>query len=267
MNVLRLYFRLIVTSMKAQMQYPASFLMVSAGQFGATIIEFIGIWALFARFHGLAHWRLGEVALFYGTVNIAFALADAVARGFDVFGAQFVKTGNFDRVLLRPRSAALQIFGFEFRLTRVGRFLQGVIVLGVAAHLLKLNWNLLDFALIVFTITGGIALFTGLVVLQATLSFWTVESLEITNTLTYGGVAAAQYPLEIYASWFRQFFTFVVPLACIAYFPVVGLLHKPDPLGAPDWFLYGSPLAAFLFLGVSFVAWRHGVRHYTSTGT
>lgn len=267
MNTLRLYLRLITTSMKAQMQFPAAFLMLSLGQFLATIIEFIGIWALFDRFRALRAWSLGEVASFYGVVNIAFALADAVARGFDVFGPQFVKTGNFDRVLLRPRSAALQIFGFEFRLTRVGRLLQGALVLGIAAHLLKLDWHMSDFALLGFAVAGGIALFTGLVVMQATLSFWTIESLEITNTLTYGGVQAAQYPLEIYAGWFRQFFTFVVPLACIAYFPVVGVLHRPDPLGAPPWFLIASPLAGFVFLAVSFFAWRFGVRHYTSTGT
>jgi len=267
MNSLRLYFRLIVTSMKAQMQFPGAFLMMSAGQFLATIIEFVGIWAMFDRFRALRGWSLGEVAMFYGVVNMAFALADAVARGFDVFGAQFVKTGNFDRVLLRPRSAALQIFGFEFRLTRVGRLLQGAIVLGIATHLLKLDWQWTDFALIAFAVAGGVALFSGLVMLQATLSFWTVESLEITNTLTYGGVAAAQYPLEIYASWFRQFFIFIVPLGCIAYFPVVGVLHRPDPLGAPEWFLYASPLAGFAFLALSFLAWRYGVRRYTSTGT
>ena len=37
--------------------------------------------------------------------------------------------------------------------------------------------------------------------LQATLAFWTVDSLEVAKTLTYGGVEAGQYPLDIYARW------------------------------------------------------------------
>jgi ABC-2 type transport system permease protein len=249
------------------MRYPASFLMLSAGQFLSTIVEFVGVWALFDRFQNLGSWTLPQVALFYGTVNISFALADMISRGFDVFGPQFVKTGEFDRLLLRPRSTPLQLLGYELRLTRLGRFLQGALVLGFAVGLLDLSWGAGEAALLLAAITGGAAFFLGLVVLQATLAFWTVESLEVANTLTYGGVFAAQYPMEIYSRWFRDFFTFVVPLACVAYFPIVGVLGISDPLGAPNWFLWVSPLAGFAFLAASLAIWRVGVRHYTSTGS
>jgi ABC-2 type transport system permease protein len=80
-------------------------------------------------------------------------------------------------------------------------------------------------------------------------------------------VQAAQYPLDFYASWFRNFLIFVVPIACVAYFPVLAILHKADPLGAPNWVLPLAPAAGFAFLALSFAAWRFGVRRYTSTGT
>ena len=51
------------------------------------------------------------------------------------------------------------------------------------------------------------------------------------NLLTYGGVQAAQFPLGIYEKWFRNFLIFVVPIGCVAYFPVLAILGKPDPLG------------------------------------
>src|ERR671928_195342 len=78
-------------------------------------------------------------------------------------------------------------------------------------------------------ILGGACLFYGLFVLQATLSFWTVETLEIMNTVTYGGTETGQYPLTIYRPWFRLFFTFVVPLVCLNYLPANALLDRPDP--------------------------------------
>ena len=109
-------------------------------------------------------------------------------------------------------------------------------MLAIAMGLLDLSWGLAEIALLLSAIAGGVAFFLGLVVLQATLAFWTVESLEVANTLTYGGVAAAQYPIEIYSKWFREFFTFVVPLSCIAYFPIVGVLGINDPLGALSGF-------------------------------
>jgi ABC-2 type transport system permease protein len=266
-NGLRLYGCYAAASIKGQMQYPASFLLLSIGQFLSTIVEFVGIWALFGRFQHLGGWTLSQVALFYGTVNISFALADTISRGFDVFGPAFVKTGDFDRLLLRPRPTPLQLLGHELRLTRLGRFLQGTLVLGIAVALLDLSWGVREAALLLFTVAGGIAFFLGLVILQATLAFWTIESLELANTLTYGGVTAAQYPIEIYSRWLREFFTFVAPLACVAYFPIVAILGIHDPMGAPKWFLSASPLAGFLFLGAALMLWRVGERHYRSTGS
>ena len=207
------------------------------------------------------------VAMFFGMISVSFAIADFLSRGFDVFGAEFVKTGGFDRVLLRPRSAALQLIGHEFRLARIGRFAQGLLIIGLDTSALSLQWDVGKVALAVWIVAGRVALFFALMVFQATLAFWTVESLEVMNVLTYGGVEAAQFPLSIYAEWFRNFLIFVVPLGCVAYFPVLAILGKPDPLGAPDWLLPLTPAAGFVFLGASFLAWRFGVSKYTSTGS
>ena len=89
--------------------------------------------------------------------------------------------------------------------------------------------------------------FYALIVLQATLSFWTTESLEIMNTLTYGGVETAQYPLAVYREGFVEFFTYVVPLGCVTYFPAVYVLGIPDPLGSQPLFQALAPLAGFVF--------------------
>lgn len=267
MNGLALYGRYVGASIKAQAQYPAATIMLTLGHMAATAIEILGIWALFDRFGALHGWTFGEAAVFYGIVNITFSLADLATRGFDVFGTDFVKTGAFDRILLRPRSAALQLIGHEFRLSRFGRTAQALAVLAVGTHLANVTWDAAAIALAMWAIAGGVALFSGLLMLQATLAFWTVESLEIANVLTYGGVQAAQYPLNIYAAWFRNFLTFVVPIACIAYYPVLAILGRSDPLGAPDWVLPLAPAVGFAFLAVAFGAWRLGVGHYTSTGS
>src|SRR5829696_5270525 len=260
MNALALYGRYVATSLRAQAQYPTATLMLTAGHCAATAIEILGVFALFDRFGPVGGWSFGEAALFY-------ALADMLSRGFEVFGTDFVRTGAFDRVLLRPRAAALQLAGHEVRLSRLGRLLQASVVLVFATNLAPIAWDASTIAIAVWAVAGGVALFAGILVLQATLAFWTIDSLEIMNVLTYGGVQAAQYPLNIYAAWFRQVLTFGLPLACVAYYPVLAILKRPDPLGAPDWFLPLAPIAGFAFLAVSFVAWRAGMARYASTGS
>lgn len=267
MNALALLARYVSMSLRAQAQYPMATLMLTAGQFAVTAIEILGVFALFDRFGPVGGWSFGEAALFYALVNIMFALADLLSRGFEVFGTDFVRTGNFDRVLLRPRAAALQLVGHDIRLSRLGRLLQGVAVLILASMVVPIEWNVSTIAIAAWAIAGGVALFVGILVLQATLSFWTFDGLEIVNVLTHGGIQAAQYPLNIYATWFRQLLTFGVPLACVAYYPILAILRRSDPLGAPDWLLPVTPLAGFVFLALSFLAWRLGLARYASTGS
>jgi viologen exporter family transport system permease protein len=267
MSGLRLLIRLIAASLRAQAQYPASAIMLAIGQFLGNAIEILAVWALFDRFGSVHGWRFGEVAVFYGFVHMVFAVADVLCRGFDVLGTEFLRTGDFDRVLLRPRAATLQLMAHEFRISRVGRFAQGLIVLLIGAHAIGLEWSAASIAVAFWAGAGGVALFFAIVVLQATMSFWTIEGLEVANVVTYGGVQAAQFPLSLYNGWLRGALTYVVPLACVAYFPVLLILGRADPLGTPAWVGVVSPIAGFLFLGIAFVAWRFGVRHYTSTGS
>ena len=265
-DTLRLYLRYVGVSLRSQMQYRASFIMLSLGTFLTSAAEFLGVWVLFGRFGTLRGWTLPEVALFYGLVSCAFALAEGAARGFDVF-SDLVRSGDFDRILLRPRSPALQVAGRELQLMRVGRLAQALFVLLWAASALEVSWTLPRLLLTLGAIAGGACLFGGLFILQATMCFWTTESLEVMNTVTYGGVQTAQYPITIYRAWFRQFFTFVVPLAAVTYFPALAIVGRADPLGTSVAFQALAPLIGVAFLAAALQVWRIGVRHYCSTGS
>lgn len=266
LDAARLYLRYVGSSVHSQMQYKASFLMLSLGHLLNTGLEFLAIWLLFARFGSLQSWRLAEVAFFYGLANVAFAFTDASSRGFDILG-DTIKSGDLDRLLLRPRSLVLQLAGQELTLRRIGRLAQGCAVLLWAASALQLRWTLTRLTLAISTLLGSACLFYGLIVLQATMAFWTVETLELVNAFTYGGVFAAQYPMAIYRGWLLRFYIYVIPLACVSYFPVVAILGRADPLGTPAWLGWVSPLAGPAFLLLALQAFRMGVRHYTSTGS
>jgi ABC-2 type transport system permease protein len=266
MYIIRLYFKYAGASIRSQMQYRTSFIMLSIGHFVGTVTEIFAIWLLFQRFGNLKNWRLAEVAVFYGIIHISFALAESIGRGFDYFG-RFIKTGDFDRLLLRPLGTAFQVAGQEIQLYRIGRLAQAMLVFFLGVNQLNLSWSLARIGLTIFTISSAFSLFYGLFVLQATLAFWSTETLEIMNTMTYGGTETAQYPLSIYPKWFRRFFTFIVPLGSVSYFPTLAIIQKPDPLGSPVWFQWTSPFIGFIFLILCFQFWKYGVRQYRSTGS
>lgn len=266
MNSLKLYMKYFKLNIESQLQYRASFIMMSIGHFLITFIEFLGVWVLFERFGNIQGFTFEEAALFYGIVHMAFAITEGWTRGFDTF-PRLVRSGDFDRILLRPRTTVLQILGHDIQMMRIGRFMQGLVVLIWAILKLNIKWTLGKTLLLIGSIIGGNFLFSGLIVLQATLSFWSVQSLEIVNSFTYGGVQAAQYPISIYKPWFRKILIYLIPLATVNYFPAMAILEKSEPLNYPNWMGWVSPLFGILFFIFSLSIWKIGVKYYTSTGS
>ncbi len=258
-----LFWKLISVSIRSQMQYPASFLMLSVSHFIGTFVDLVGIWVLFDRFKMVKGWTLPEVGVIYGIVHMGFALAESFSRGFDTF-SQMIKHGDFDRFLLRPLSPLFQVAAREVQAMRIGRFLQGFVVLIWSSSELCFPLFSLHTVLIFFSVFGTACLFYGLFVTQATISFWTIEGLELMNITTYGGLQTGQYPMSIYDKLFRMIFTVLVPVACTAYYPVATLLrHESIPLSLAAI----SPLAGCIFLFLSCQFWHLGVRRYRSTGS
>jgi ABC-2 type transport system permease protein len=256
-----LYRRYAGIALRTQLQYRATLVTKTLGHFFVTAVEFFGIWALFSRFGTLRGWSLAEVGLIYGIVDTGFALADATSTGFDKV-ASLIKKGELDRVLLRPRSTVLQLLGYDLQLLRFGRLSQGLAVMAWAGASLG-AWSAGGVALAAFAVAGTACLFFGVVVLQATSAFWTIESLEVWSAVTYGGVYAGQYPMPIYKRWFQRFLTAIVPLACTSYFPALAVLGRSDAL-----LCYAGPAAGVAFLALSLCVWRFiGLRRYASTGS
>lgn len=266
MESLRLYLAMAGVSMRSQLQYRASFLMNVWAQFLLAVTEFVGVWALFQRFDQIMGWRLEDVAFLYALVSAAWAFADGAAGGFDTF-AGTVKAGGFDRVLLRPRATALQIAGEQVSIRRIGKLLQALAVFTWAVHAMDVQWTCGKAALVVFAVAGGSALFYGLVVVTATICFWTTDSLEVMNIFTHGGRETAQFPIFVYDGWMRKLFTYVIPVATVTYFPAVAILGKSDPIGSSPTFQTFAPLFGIAFLGAALGFWRYGVGRYRSTGS
>jgi ABC-2 type transport system permease protein len=265
-DALAIYGRLLTAQIHSQLQYRASFAMQALGQATATLVDFIAILLLFNRFPTLAGWSLGEIAFLYGLGGVAFGISDMVCGGFDRLSIT-IKEGTFDRVLTRPLGTFQQTLAGDFQIRRIGRIAQAAVALGLALTWIDLDWTPMKLIVAVSAIVSGVVIFCAIWVIGAAITFWTVETSEVTNVFTYGGSALVENPMSIYADWLWRFFTFVVPLAFVTYLPALYILDRPDPLGLPRIFQFCSPLVAAVFFMAARAAWSFGVRHYQSTGS
>ena len=68
------------------------------------------------------------------------------------------------------------------------------------------------------------------------------------NITTFGGLEVGQYPMSIYNPVLRGFFTFIIPLACVAYYPIATALNHET---IPMWLGTIAPLR-WTYLPLSF---------------
>lgn len=262
-----LYAVLVGSRVRSQMQYRVSFLLELLGFTLITGLEFAVIAILVGRFGSVAGWSLPETALLYGLTSLGFSLSEMVGRGFDAPFERMIQQGAFDGVLSRPLSPFFQVLTSDFQLRRLGRTAQAALVLAYAFRELPIVWTGDRLLLIPLTVVSGATIYLGLMVIGATLTFWTVKTPEVINVFTFGGEQMASYPLSIYHDWLRTFFLFIVPVGFSNYPAALYLLGRSDPAGLPAWLAWLAPLVAATFFALALRFWHFGVGKYTSTGS
>jgi ABC-2 type transport system permease protein len=244
------------------MQHRVSFFLDSGANFLASMTDFVGIWVIVNRFHTIGGWTFPEIAILYGIIHMGFGFAEGLARGFDTFG-RIVLTGEFDRVLLRPIGTILQMGTRQIQVLKVGRILQGLAFFSWGFYELKIPFFSFQMLLAFFCVVGALCLFYALFVMKAALAFWTTETLRVTDVTTYGGREVGQFPMHIFPIAFRLFFTAVIPIACVAYYPMAALLGKES---ISPCLAYLAPASGVLFLFLACRLWYAGVRRYCAVG-
>ena len=250
---------------KSAMQYRASLLMQVIAQFVMTGGEMLAVVVLLSRFQVVGHWGAGEIMFFFGVMQATFALTEMLGRGVTSF-AWFVQRGDFDALILRPRPLLLQVMVSQLDPRRMGGILVGVIAMLVAGTRLNIQWTLLKALLLMEVVLGSMLLLLGLFMIEATVSFFSVKSIEMVNVLTYGGRSACQYPVDVYPGVLRFLFTYLAPFAMCMHWPVSYVIGTPM-VTLPTWAYFVTPLAGAVFFAVMTRIWYIGVRHYRSTGT
>jgi ABC-2 type transport system permease protein len=243
------------------MQYKVSFVLTTLGQFLVSFNVFLGVLFMFDRFHQVKGYRFSEVLLCFSTVLMSYSLAEMFMRGFDLF-ASTISNGEFDRILLRPRSIILLVVSGKIEFTRFGRILQAIVMLTYGIMASEIVWSPIKILTLLFMILGGTVIFGCLFVIYASICFFTLEGLEFMNILTDGAREYGKYPLDIYGKGVLRFCTYLVPYTLFQYYPFLYLIGHTK-----DWWYLFFPLLGCLFLLPSLLLWRFGVKHYKSTGS
>ena len=258
---LDLYWHFLVQRLKVLMEYRASFILGAVSTIAWQGSSIAAVWVVMQKVPSLNGWGYDEVLLVYGLITLAKSINHMFADNLWTVGRVYIRSGGFERFLVRPIDPLFHLLADRFCQDGVGNFLVGIALVIKSSIDLGIDWTPARILVLVVGVLSGGFIFIALNLITCVAAFWIVDSVPITR-LVFDNHLFAQYPLTIYPKAISILLTWIVPYGFASFYPASYLLGRD--VGTLVW--YGPVVAAVLML-IGYRLWQFGLKHYSGTGS
>ena len=261
MSEFRLYWRYIRMHFLAELQYKGWPMKVLFTLF-IVLTDPLDALLMLDRFGAVGGWSASRIMLIYGMALTGFGLAELFGRGLDYF-PMLIRNGEFDRILLRPRSELVQAMTLRFHLNRLARVVGGGALVAVCLAAQGKSYALMDVLMIALALLGGMITYMGLFLIASGVAFFTIQGLDWIYIFSNGSYQLTKVPPKLMPDWIRRVFLYVMPMLPFCYYPASAACGWGEPYALG----FVALPASAAFFGLGFLVWKVGIRHYASTGS
>lgn len=257
-----IYWLFFKNRLKILMEYRVNFLIGAASTVFVQAAGLLAIWVIMGQIPNLDGWTLAEILLIYGLITLSKSINHMFADNLWTLGRDYVRTGTFDRFMVRPIDPLFHLLADRFCHDGIGNFLVGLLLVIIAGARLDLSWTPFHIGYLALMVLSGGFIFIALNLMTSVSGFWLMDSVPVTRVV-FEMHEFAKYPLTIYPRLIGVFLTALVPYGFASFFPAAFLMGRDiNPLLA-----WGAPGVAAVLMVIALNVWRFGLRHYSSTGT
>ena len=261
LRYLKLYWAFLVQRIKILMEYRVNFLIGASSTLVLEATSLLALWVVVRQVPDLNGWTLHEILLVYGLLVLAKSINHMFADNLWTMGWQYIRTGQFDRFLVRPIDPLFHLLADRFCHDGLGNFMIGSALVTTAWVGLSIPVTALNLVYLALAVLCGGSIFIALNLMTAVSAFWITNSIPVTQVV-FNTSEFAKYPLAIYPRAIGILMTWLIPYGFASFYPASFLMGRD--VGVVAWL--GLPVAAILlFLAYRF--WLFGLRHYAGTGS
>ena len=257
----KIYRKILIQDLKSKMSYRADFIISTFGMVLTNVVGFMSFYILFKNFPSINGWNYHEMLFLYGFSLIALTPLQCL---FDNnWNLRFaVRTGDFIKYCFRPINVFFYFISEVFDVKGLGQLAFGIGVLVYSWIHIGIPVTFLTIVqLILMLITASLFMIAIMNAAAAT-CFW-IENSGYVMVIMHRFKDYAKYPASIFDGIFKIIFTFVIPIAFIAYYP--GLIFlRPDHIPLLSIL---SPVIGIFFFWLSYKFWMLGAKKYKGTGS
>ena len=256
-----LYFSFLGHHLKNEMIYRANFLILVLMDFFFMGVNVVFFAIILDSVKSIGGWNFNQMLILIGSVGIVREMAYLTFRqGFLNIG-DYIRTGEFDLLLVKPVSPQLHLGFRHISLTEsLGEGIMGTLLV-IVGYLRLPQESALNIPLYMVFLVISLVIYYSFCLIVNSAVFWIIKSQEL-NTIVYYFMETARYPRDIFRGVGKAFFTFIIPVSLIATTPASILAGRTDPLLL---LLTASVAVGLLLIGK--VIWNWSIKHYSSASS
>ena len=258
---MHLYGYFLIQRFKILMEYRVNFLIGASSTIFLQAAGLLAIWVVMRQVPSLNGWTYDEVLLVYGLITLSKSINHMFADNLCTVGQQYIRTGTFDRFLVRPIDPLFHLLADRFCHDGIGNFLVGVALLIKSTTALNIQWTPLNLLYLLIAVVSGGAIFIAHNLITCVSAFWIMDSVPVTRAV-FEMNEFARFPLTIYGRGISLMLTWIIPYGFASFYPASYILGRD-----PGMIAWAGPLVAATLLFIGYRLWLFGLRHYASTGS
>jgi ABC-2 type transport system permease protein len=253
MRLLRLFGVLFSLSLRRQLAFRADMVFDVLVNIVGLLSSFAALSVVFTRTDSLGGWHIDQAIVLLATFQIISGLRAAfVEPGLQWFG-NTVKDGTFDALLVQPAPAVFLVTTNACAPLALMQVVLGCGLLGYGVNSVSVG-SVVSWVVLVIAATA--IMWAGRMLLAA-IVFWAPD---LTLDIIYDSIwQFARYPVNMYKSALRGVLTYCIPVAFLSTVPAGALVGRTGTV----MIAVAVAVAGVLWV-ITLVAWRFGLRRYTS---
>lgn len=257
-----IYIKILLQNLKSKMSYRSDFIISILGIIFVNFSGIISFWIIFQNFENLLGWTYYEMLFMYGFSLIALTPAQCF---FDnSWNLQtHIFSGDFIRYCFKPMNLFFYYFSEVFDVKGIGQFCVGGFVLGYSWQKMHLEISFLILLKLIIALISASIFMIAIMIFASASSFYIVNGAYFIMILANKFKEYSKYPVIIFNGTLRFLFTFIIPIAFMAYYPSLAFLNNKSPVVLT----YLTPFYGVLFFYLSYKFWMHGAMKYNGTGS
>ncbi len=265
-DIFSLFFAYAKSGLKTRFQYKLDSVVATLAVFLREAAGIIAMYFALLKFDTINNWNINELMFLFSLIFITYGIFIVFFMALRDF-SDWIKHGDIDRVMLRPRGILTQLVlcGADW-LAALGHGTLGIVLFILSANNVGVEWNAETILYYIVSIASGVLIQGAVFLFFSAISIYFIETQSLKEIMYWNLRKFAGYPISIYNKFIQSLLIFVVPFAFVNYFPAQFLLRKPDMAAYPEWFMYISPFVGIILYALAYLFWKFSMRFYKSTG-